>query len=367
MEDRLKLTASIRYDKSKNFDGNLSPRISAVYTAGAQKNHTFRGSFQTGFRNPTTQDQYIGFNVGSAVLVGSAPDNLTRYTETLPVATAVGQAFAGGTSVVMTGLNAYNNSYTAASAQAFAAMAGTNPVAAATLLKKSNATYVKPETVRAFELGYRGQFKGFSFDINTYYNVYNNFLGNLTVVAPLYGTAMDSPNIAAGPTDPGFQSIHALTSGNTRAYQLYTNTDIEIKSLGFGIGVGKKVYKNFEVSANYNYAQFDFDQAKDPSFEAGFNTPKHRVKASIGNEKLYKNFGFNISGRWNTGYLWQSTFADGMIDAATVIDAQLSYGLPKLKSTLKFGAANIGGKEYQQVLGAGLIGRQYFASLTINP
>lgn len=367
MDDRLKLTGSIRYDKSKNFDGNYSPRISAVYSAGSQKNHTFRGSFQTGFRNPTTQDQYIGFNVGSAVLVGSAPDNLVRYSETLPVATAVGQAFAGGTSVVMTGLNAYNNSYTAASVQAFAALAGSNPVAAAALLRKSNAGYVKPETVRAIELGYRGQVKGFSYDINGYYNVYNNFLGNLTVVAPLYGTAMDNPNIAGGPADAGFRSIHAITSGNTRAYQLYTNTNIEIKSLGFGVGVGKKVYKDFELSANYNYAQFDFDQSQDPSFEAGFNTPKHRVKASLSNEKLFKNFGFNISGRWNTGYLWQSTFADGMIDAATVIDAQINYALPKLKSIIKIGAANLGGKEYQQVLGAGMIGQQYFASLTINP
>jgi hypothetical protein len=35
------------------------------------------------FRNPTTQDQYIGFNVGSAVLLGSAPDNLTRFSEVL--------------------------------------------------------------------------------------------------------------------------------------------------------------------------------------------------------------------------------------------------------------------------------------------
>jgi hypothetical protein len=32
--------------------------------------------FSNWFRNPTTQDQYIGFNVGSAVLIGSAPDNL---------------------------------------------------------------------------------------------------------------------------------------------------------------------------------------------------------------------------------------------------------------------------------------------------
>jgi hypothetical protein len=38
----------------------------------------------------------------------------------------------------------------------------------------------------------------------------------------------------------------------------------------------------------YNYAEFAFDQSKDPSFEAGFNTPKHRVKA-CGNEKLFPN------------------------------------------------------------------------------
>jgi len=144
----------------------------------------------------------------------------------------------------MTGLNAYNNSYTASSAQAFAALAGTDPLTAATLLRKSNVGYVKPETVRAIELGYRGQFKGFSFDINTYYNTYNNFLGNLTVVAPYYGAAVDSPNPLGNPlTDLGTQSLHALANGNTRNYQLYTNTDIEIKSLGFGVGVSKKYTK----------------------------------------------------------------------------------------------------------------------------
>jgi hypothetical protein len=56
-----------------------------------------------------------------------------------------------------------------------------------------------------------------------------------------------------------------------------------------------------------------------------------------------------------------------MIDETTVIDAQINYALPKLKSVLKIGAANLGGREYQQVLGAGLIGQQYFASITINP
>ncbi len=376
LDDRLKFTGSVRYDKSKNFDGNFSPRVSLVYSAGQEKNHNFRGSFQTGFRNPTTQDQYIGFNVGTAVLLGSAPDNLTRFSETLPVSVN-GQAFAGSSSVVMNGINAYQNSYTAASATAFgaavAASAPTNPaqlaaaiVANSNLLVRTDVDFVKPETVKAFELGYRGQVKDFSFDINGYYNIYNDFIGNLTVVAPYYGTTTDGGGDFT-PTGEAFQSAFALTQGDRRAYQLYTNTDVEIQSLGFGIGVNKKVFKNFELGANYNYAQFEFDQEKDPSFEPGFNTPKHRVKGTISNDRLFKNFGFNVSGRWNSEYLYQASFADGTIEAATVFDAQISYGFPKLKSTLKVGATNIAGKEYRQIIGAGLIGQQYFASWTINP
>ncbi|WP_412476959.1 TonB-dependent receptor domain-containing protein [Flavobacterium sp. TBRC 19031] len=376
MDDRLKFTGSVRYDKAENFDGNYSPRVSFVYSAGEAKNHIFRASFQTGFRNPTTQDQYIGFNVGNAILLGSAPDNLTRYEETLPVSTN-GQGFAGGTTATIDGNNAYFNSYTAQSATAFgAAVSAANPsnqaqlaaaiVAASPLLERTDVDLVKPEVVKAFELGYRGEFKGFNFDINGYYNIYNDFIGNLTVVAPLYGTATNGGGDFT-PTGEAFQSAFALTQGDTRAFQLYTNTDIEIKSLGFGVGVAKKLPKNFEVSANYNYAEFDFDQAKDPSFEAGFNTPKHRVKATISNDNLFKNFGFNISGRWSDEYKWESTFADGMIDAATVIDAQISYMVPSIKSTFKLGATNIGGKEYRQLLGPGLIGQQYFLSLTVNP
>ena len=361
IDDRLKFTGSLRYDKSKNFDGNYSPRVSLVYSGGESRKHNFRASFQTGFRNPSTQDQYIGFNVGSAILLGSAPDNLTRYKETLPVSTATGQFFAGGTSVNITGLNAYNNSYTAASVAALTATG--NPA----LLKKTNLAFVKPEEVKAIEIGYRSFIQDMSVDINGYYNTYNNFIGNLNVVAPLYGKTQDAPNPAGGATDLGTQSLHALQNGNYRAFQLYTNTGVEIKSLGFGLGLGKKVYKDFEVGVNYNYAEFNFDQAQDPSFEAGFNTPKHRVKASFGNEKLFQNFGFNVSGRWNSEYLWQSTMADGVIESATVIDAQVNYVFPKLKSTLKIGAANIGGKEYTQVLGAGAIGQQFFASWTINP
>lgn len=360
LSDRLKFTGSVRYDKSENFDGNFSPRVSFVYSADEQKNHNFRGSFQTGFRNPSTQDQYIGFNIGSRVLIGSAKDNLLRFSETLPIS-----ANGGGGTATLTGENAYYNSFTERSFAAFDALYRSGPPSglanAATLLVKANAPLVKPEEVKAFDLGYRGNVSGFSIDINGYYNVYNNFIGGFNVIAPYYGTAATNPDTATN------SSASALANRDFRTYQVYTNTDLEIKSLGLGIGVSKKIYKDFEIGANYNYSQFDFDQAKDPDFEASFNTPKQRIKGTISNDKLFKNFGFNVSARWNSEYLWQSSFADGIIDSATVLDAQINYGIPQLKTVVKVGATNLFGKEYTQVLGAGAIGQQYFVSLTINP
>lgn len=361
MEDRFKFTGSIRYDKATNFDGNYSPRLSLTYAAGKEKQHNFRASYQTGFRNPSTQDQYIGFNVGYAVLVGSAPDNLLRYSEIRPVSAGFGQAFAGGATAIMNGNNAYYNSYTYSSVLAFGATKNS------ALLKKTNVGLVKPEEVKAYELGYRSQINKINIDLNGYYNIYNNFIGNTTAIATYYGKAQDAPSSVVNPADTGFQSVYAISKGDYRVYQLYTNTALEIHSLGVGIGLSKRLFGNYDFGINYNYAQFDFDQAKDPGFEAGFNTPKHRVKASVGNDRLFENFGFNASVRWNNEYLWESTMADGMIASATVIDAQINYGLPKLKSVIKGGATNIGGKDYTQVLGAGAIGQQYYISWTINP
>ncbi|MBP6460735.1 MAG: TonB-dependent receptor, partial [Crocinitomicaceae bacterium] len=361
MEDRFKFTGSIRYDEATNFDGNISPRVSLTYAAGKEKQHNFRASYQTGFRNPSTQDQYIGFNVGYAVLVGSAPDNLLRYSETRPVSAGLGQVFAGGATAITNGNNAYYNSYTYESVLAFGATKNS------ALLKKTNVGLVKPEEVQAYELGYRSQISKINIDINGYYNIYNNFIGNRTAIATYYGKAQDAPSSVVNPADPGFQSIYAISKSDYRVYQLYTNTDLQINSLGFGIGLSKTMFGDYNFGINYNYSQFDFDQAAAPGFEAGFNTPKHRVKASVGNDRLIENFGFNASVRWNSEYLWESTMADGMIDAATVIDAQINYGLPKLKSVIKAGATNIGGKDYTQVIGAGAIGQQYYISWTLNP
>jgi outer membrane receptor protein involved in Fe transport len=365
MEDRLKLVASIRYDKSQNFDGNVSPRVSLVYSAGAQKTHNFRASYQTGFRNPTTQDQYIGLDLGPFALIGSAPENLVRYSEIRNVS-AAGQAAGSAATVPMDGTNAYSNSYTLTSVQAFGAALSANPsdvAGAAALLKSANVNLVRPEEVKAYELGYRTVINNdFSVDINGYYNQYNHFLNTSRVAGVYYGDV----NTAINLSDP-LSPVYALARSDRRIYQVYSNTSADVASLGFGLGLSKKVYKNFELGANYNYSQLDFDQSEDPGFVTGFNTPKHRVKASLGNTRLFKNFGFNTNVRWNSEYLWQSSFADGMIPETTVFDAQINYAVPAYKLLFKMGATNIGGKDYIQVIGAGSIGQQWFASLTINP
>ena len=356
-DERLKFTGSIRYDKSENFDGNFSPRVSFVYSGGAKKEHNFRISYQTGFRNPTTQDQYIGLDLGPFALIGSAPQNLTRFIETRPVSVN-GQAFTqGAEQVTLNGVNAYTNAYTVPSVQAFAA---TGDV---TQLQRANTGLVKPEKVQAIEAGYRSVINNdLTVDLNGYFNIYNDFLNTARVMTPYYGTA---GNDLTNPSN--LQAIAAIQNGDTRVYQVYTNSNVEITSLGFGVGLSKKVYKNFELGANYNYAEFDFDQAKDPAFVAGFNTPKHRIKGTLGNPEIFKNFGANFNIRWNSEYLWQSSFGDGIIPANTVFDAQINYAVPSIKSTFKLSAANLFGDDYLQVIGSGAIGQQYLISWTINP
>ena len=182
-EDRLKLTASIRYDKAQNFDGNFSPRVSLAYAAGEDKNQNFRASFQTGFRNPTTQDQYIGLNTGRAFLVGSAPDNLDRYFTPALTVSGAGSAIVGSPTVSISGRQAYENAFSVNSVQSG------NPSAA-------NVGLVQPERVTAFEVGYRGVLgpvdNRITVDMSVYYNDYEDFISNRPVIVPFYGTVGDN-------------------------------------------------------------------------------------------------------------------------------------------------------------------------------
>ncbi len=341
LDDRLKFTGSARYDKNEFFDGFLSPRVSFAYTLGEERNHNIRVSVQQGFRNPTTQDLFIGLNAGRAILVGSAPANLDRDVRTFEVSES-GQALIGQSTVELVGRAAYENAYSTSSLQAGAPEAVNTPL-------------VQPEEITAFEAGYRAQVGRFTIDLSGYYNSYSNFLANTTTAVPFYGEAGD-----------GGLSLLALQNGDYQVYQTYTNSEADINSFGGTVGVDTKL-GNFDLGVNYTFAELDIDEGRYPDLRTNFNTPKHKVKASFGNAELFKNFGFNVNYRWSDSYTWEASFADGDIPAYMVLDAQINYSVPSMKSIFKLGGSNLLGDEYYTAIGTGFIGSIYYLSWTINP
>ncbi len=342
LDERVKFTGSVRYDKNEFFDGFFSPRASLGFTLGENRNHNLRVSIQQGFRNPTTQDLFIGLNAGRAVLVGSAPDNLDRDIRQYDVSPS-GQTITGSPTATVVGRAAYENAFSLASVNAGTPTAVNTPL-------------VQPEEITAYEAGYRAQLGRVAIDISGYFNQYENFISQTTVIVPFYGQAGDNA-----------LSLLALQNGDFFPYQTYTNSLANIDSYGITAGVDAQVLGTFNVGVNYTYADLDFNQAAFPDFRTNFNTPNHKVKASFGNPELFKNFGFQVNYRWTDTYLWQNSFADGIIDSYSVLDAQINYEVPSIKSVFKAGGSNILGDEYFSAVGTGAVGSIYYISWTINP
>ncbi|MGC1516608.1 MAG: TonB-dependent receptor, partial [Maribacter sp.] len=346
-EKNVKLTGSVRYDKSEFFDGFFSPRVSAGLTLS--RNHNIRASAQTGFRNPTTQDLFIGLDTGGPILVGSAPDNLDRYTAQPANITAAGQILGQPATISQTGRVAYENSYTRSSVNTFGETGN------AADLEVANPDIIKPEQVASFEIGYRGKVNKLVIDFSTYYNSYKDFISQEVVIAPYYGTVGD-----------GTLSVDAIRNGDEQEFSTYTNSDADVNSYGASLGLSMKVLGNYDLEGSYTYTKLDFDRAANPDLQLNFNTPEHKFKASFGNTELFENFGFNVSYRFSDDYFWEATFAQGVVPEFHNVDAQINYAVPSIKSTFKAGANNLLGDEYFTAVGTGLIGSIYYLSWTIN-
>jgi outer membrane receptor protein involved in Fe transport len=327
--EKLKITGSLRYDKNENFDGQLSPRLSAVYEL--DKNNNLRASFQTGFRNPDTQAQFIFFPTAGPTLLGSAEKNAGRYG-------------------VHNGGSWTQSSYAAYIASGGSIATGAPVGGNTSLLVEANVPYVQPEQLRSFELGYKGlAFSKLLIDLNGYYTSYTNFLGSQIVAAKL-------------PT-----THQGVVSAPGRLFSLYNNSPQEIKSYGVGLGLTYSLPKNFIVNGNYNWADLDAEETAE--FNAGFNTPNNRFSIGLGNRKVAKNLGFNVNFRWQEDFIWVSSFGNNLpavIPSFGVLDAQVNYKVSAIKSMIKIGATNLGGGDYRTNLGSPFVGQQYYISITFD-
>jgi outer membrane receptor protein involved in Fe transport len=348
LNDKLKLTGSVRYDKNENFKGQVNPRISGVYSQG---NNNVRVSYQTGFRNPTTQGQHIDLNVVSSRLIGGLPFYRDKY-------------------------DIFTNAYSLASVNNYVAAVGTglspvDPRATGLLEQVTSLPDLRPERVQSIEVGYKSLLANnrLLVDVAYYYNIYNDFITQTSIrkaPGPVFPGAL--PN-----TDQGaINAINAATlltpittPGMENTFQTYTNiVDEEVRAHGAAVGLTYNLPRNFTVGGNYNFNRLITTIGED--FLSDFNTPEHKTNITFGNRKLTENLGFGVTYRYQSAFRWESTFARGDVPEIHTFDAQINYRIKEMKSIVKLGGSNIFNYRNFQNFGGPNIGAIYYISITFD-
>ena len=381
LNDRLKLTASIRYDKNENFEGQWSPRVSGVYSAGQ---HNFRASYQTGFRLPTTQDQFIDLLTPQARLIGGLPLFRDRYNfNTNPVYSLQSVTQFGGAVQSTAGTPAFQQSVFSTyvlpliqngtilnNPQAIAAaMAQQVPFRAAMANQDKKTefktTTFKPEIVKSYEFGYKSLIKNkLLIDGYYYYNRFENFIGGQVLV-------QDRNPSAQNPAS--FSGLNLLSANTRNVFQMPVNREEIIKSYGWALGLDYQLPKGYTIGGNVSFNKLDNIDDLD-GFQPAFNTPEYRTVFNFANREIVKNLGFGISWRWQDEFVWQSSFVSNNVSsqglsvmpAFSIFDAQVSYKIKSIKSIIKVGGTNLLNSGYRQAWGNPNVGSMYFVSITFD-
>ncbi len=315
--DRLKLRGSFRYDGHQDFDAAFTPRLSAVVALDKEKNHNFRASFQTGFRNPSSQEAYIALPLTpGVVLLGGVQNNIDNFN--LPAAD--GSGLINGKDIV----------------------ANLQWPPGPPAMEKLDIARVKQEKNTSWEIGYKGIInKKLFVDVNYYSTIYDDLVVRLNTFNPFVGKVL----------------------------LLYTNITDRVTSNGFGATIDYAIGKGFTIGGNYTFTSFDAVEALEntPGFLPSFNTPEHRVNLSFsGNNVGGSDFGFDVKLKSWSDYTWQSPFGVGPVDAASIVDVALTYKLKAAQSQIKVGASNVFNNEYRTIYGGPGIGGLYFISWTYD-
>jgi outer membrane receptor protein involved in Fe transport len=316
LNNKLKLTVAGRYDKSENFEAHFTPRATGVYTLS--ENHHIRASYQTGYRNPTTQNQYLDLSAGggSLRLIGGLPEMLNKY-----------RLFD-------------NKPFTANSYHAFLTSAALG-VADPSLLKTYNfdPEGVQPETVHAFELGDKMLIApNLLLDGYVYYNRYKNFISEI--------------------------EVYQNNEGSFTGVNVPVNVKGDIKAYGAAVGLDY-LYKTFNISGNVSYNELG-DLPADYTNDYGFNTPKFRFNLGLGNKNIIRNLGFNLNYHWQQAFYWSTPFVAGQVPAYGTLDGQLNYKIPSVNSIIKLGGTNLLNKYYISSFGDPALGALYYISYGFN-
>lgn len=351
VDNRIRLTGAIRYDKIQNFEGKWTPRIAAVVTVAPENN--IRISYQTGYQLPTNQNQYIDLNVGRARLLGGIPGIFDKYQLNtnpgflLADVAQYGSAFATDfQSNLQKGQPAPLAQYNAA-------------VSAESALTPYRYKTFRPETVRSFEVGYRGVIrKKLMIDAYVYSGNYSDFIGSIILLQ-----AKNGPQQIA-PQDPNKYYGPQLANDQTRnVYQMYVNSAGMVKTWGWALGGEYLLPDNYKLNANISYNKLS--HAPD-GFFTQFNTPDYTANIGFSNPNVVNNWGFGINYHYQDAFLYEGSFAVGNVPAINTVDLQITYRIPKVKLSFALGGTNILNHYYQNAFGNPMIGGLYYLSVGYN-
>ena len=334
LKERLRVSASIRYDKNENFDGVWSPRVAVVGSLGKNRQHNVRASFQTGFRNPDSQAQFIYFPA-STILLGGAKKNAERYG-----------IYQGG-------------AYTAESFNRFraSALAGSPDPS---LLQEFNMDYIKPEKLTNVEIGYKTVVKNLYIDWNAYFNWYRDFITQSNVVAK-EGTSQKGQHLN-GVSD----FIASGGAASPAVFRPYYNVKDKVISWGSAIGLNYRAGKGYIVSGNYSYMDYHSNDARRKD-DLDFNSPNHTFNIGLSNNNVNNsNAGFNVNYRWQSEFYWVNSFGSGTVRAFGSLDASASYTVKKWNTVFRIGGSNLIGRSYRTNIGGPWIGKTVFAGITYD-
>lgn len=324
LNDVLRLTGSLRYDKNQNFTGRFTPRATALIKVSP--NNSFRISYQTAYRFPSNQDQYINLITPSARLIGGLPQFNTYF------------GFPTNPAYTSESIVAYQSSVAAGSP---------NP----TVLKQAQFQTIKPERANSYEVGFRGLLTSkFLLDAYVYYSEYKDFIGRTSVGRGTSGVAASAPVDLASPFTTNF-------------YSFVVNTTTNVQAIGWGISGNYQLARGYEISANVSGDNLN---NVPPGFITQFNTPKVRYNIGLGNSNIYQGLGFNFQYRWQDKVNWEGTFATGTIPAFGTVDGQFTYRFKQSKSLLKLGASNLFNRYYISAFGNPRVGGIYYLSFAYN-
>ncbi|GAC1424818.1 MAG: hypothetical protein NVS9B7_21530 [Flavisolibacter sp.] len=323
--DFLRLTGSLRYDKNQNFEGRVTPRATALVKLAPDNN--IRLSFQTAYRFPSTQDQYINLLTGGANRLIGGLDQFKNFFQ-----------FDANPAYTSESVVAYRNSV---------ASGTPDP----TILQKANFKTIKPETANSYEIGYRGLItRKFLIDAYGYYSQYKNFIGRVAVGRGKSGNPNNAPRDLASP----------YTTNN---YSFVENSSQTVNAIGWGISGSYQFGLGYELSANFSSDQLNNVPSNQVTF---FNTPKFRYNIGLGNRNLFHDIGMSVQYRWQDKVYWEGTFGTGDVPAFGTLDAQISYKLTALKTIIKIGGSNLVNHYYTNAFGNPQVGGIYYISIGYN-